>query len=126
MSSKEPTREEALRRLSERADALQRTSEASKPASAAVGAGGSAVSQAYRIVVELFAGVIVGLGLGFGVDRLLHTAPWGLIGGVLVGFGVSVWMAKRTADRLVTQAKAEEAARGGPPPSVPTVEGERD
>lgn len=94
--------------------------------SAAVGAGGSAVSQAYRIVVELFAGVLVGLGLGFGVDRLLNTAPWGLLGGVLVGFGVSVWMAKRTADRLVAQAKAEEAARGGPPPSVPIVEGERD
>lgn len=124
MSSKEPTREEALRRLSERADSLQRGQP--KPASAAVGAGGSAVSQAYRIVVELFAGVLVGLGLGFGVDRLLHTAPWGLLGGVLVGFGVSVWMAKRTADRLVAQAKAEEAARGGPPPSVPTVEGERD
>lgn len=70
---------------------------------AAEGASGAA----YRIIAELFGGVLVGLGLGFAVDRVAHvTAPWGLIGGVLVGFAVSVWMAKQTADRLTAQAMA--------------------
>jgi ATP synthase protein I len=35
-----------------------------------------------------------------------------LIGGVLAGFALSLFMARRTANRLMAQAKAEEAARG--------------
>jgi ATP synthase protein I len=34
-----------------------------------------------------------------------------LIGGVLLGFALSIFMARRTANRLMAQAKAEEAAR---------------
>lgn len=116
MSSPDPSREEALRRLHQRANALATT--AAPPVTHAPH-GGQAVNQAYRIIAELFGGVIVGLGLGFGVDWLLDTRPWGIIGGVLLGFAVSIWMAKRTADRLTAQARAEDAARGGPAPSVP-------
>jgi ATP synthase protein I len=45
------------------------------------------------------------------VDRFLKTGPWGLIGGVLLGFALSLFMARRTANRLMAQARAEEAAR---------------
>jgi ATP synthase protein I len=31
-----------------------------------------------------------------------------MIGGVIGGFVLSLWMAKRTADRLMAQAKAEQ------------------
>ena len=120
MSIPDPTRDEALRRLHQRADALE-TSTAEPVRNAH---GDQAVNQAYRIIAELFGGVIVGLALGFGVDWLLNTRPWGIIGGVLLGFAVSIWMAKRTADRLTAQARAEDAARGGPPPSVPDDEDE--
>jgi ATP synthase protein I len=108
---RKPVDEEALRRLDERAHALeQRTAppQASMPHS-------QAVSQAYRIVAELFGGVLLGLALGFGVDRLLGTTPWGLIGGVLLGFAVSVFMARRTANRLMALALAEQAAQGSVP-----------
>jgi len=121
MSNPDPSREEALQRLHQRADALQ----TSTAAPVRGDHGGHAVNQAYRIIAELFGGVIVGLALGFGVDWLLGTRPWGIIGGVLLGFAVSVWMAKRTADRLTAQAKAEDAARGGPPPSVRDEDEER-
>ena len=78
----------------------------------AMGAAEGATGAAYRIIAELFGGVLVGMALGFGVDRVARvTAPWGLIGGVLLGFAVSVWMAKHTADRLTAQATA-----GQPPP----------
>lgn len=102
MSEPENSREEARRRLHERADALE--ARQARPRSAH---SEQAVGQAYRILAELFGGVIVGLALGFGVDRIAGTAPAGLIGGVLLGFGVSIWMARRTARRLMAHASKD-------------------
>lgn len=100
-------REEALRSLDERAKALKaRTERAASPVS-----GATATSQAYRILAELLGGVLLGLGIGVLVDWLAKTTPWGVIGGVLLGFALSVYMARRTANRLMAQAEAEEAAR---------------
>ncbi len=91
----------ALRSFDQRLDALgasqARTTSTHAAAEAATGG-------AYRIIAELFGGVGVGLALGFLVDRVAHTGPWGLITGVLLGFAVSIWMAKMTADRLTAQA----------------------
>lgn len=96
-------REEALRRLDERADALE--ARTARPARAH--GSHAAVSQAWRIIADLFGGVFVGLAAGFLVDRFFGTEPVGIIGGVLLGFAVSVWMARLTAQRLMAQAKAE-------------------
>lgn len=112
MAKPTESRDEALRRLSERADALDARTQ--RPAHQH--AGEQAVSQAYRIIAELFGGVLVGLAVGFGVDRFFGTTPWGLIGGVLLGFAGSVWMAWRTANRLMALARQEQS---GPLPSVP-------
>jgi len=76
--------------------------------------GAHAASQAYRILAELLGGVFVGLAIGAGFDYLAGTRPWGIIGGVLAGFAVSIWMARRTANRLMALAK-----EGPPPVSVP-------
>lgn len=113
MAKQHDPREEALKRLDERAAALQ--SRTQRP----VGqhAGEQAVSQAYRIIAELLGGVLVGLALGFGVDRVLGTAPGGLIGGVLLGFALSIYMARRTANRLMAQARQEQGSE--PMKSVP-------
>lgn len=121
MPSKDPSRDEALTRLSQRADALQRSATVAPP-NPAVGAGSAAVGQAYRIIAILFAGPILGLGLGWAVGTALHALAVGLIGGVLLGFVLALWMAWRTAQQLMAQARAEEIARGGPPPSVPDAE----
>jgi ATP synthase protein I len=100
-------REEALRSLDERAKALKaRTTPAPSPIT-----GATATSQAYRILAELLGGVFLGLGAGAAVDWLFHTTPWGVISGVLLGFALSIYMARRTAKRLMAQAEAEEAAR---------------
>lgn len=104
MPRADENREEALRRLDERAAALQaRTARATSHA-----AGEAAAGQAWRIIAELLGGVLVGLALGAIVDWFLPTRPWGMIGGVLGGFVLSLWMAKRTADRLMASAKAEQ------------------
>lgn len=96
------SREEALARLNRQADALE-----ARNAPKTVDYGQQAASQAYRILAELIGGVLVGLAIGFGADQLFGTAPWGMICGVLLGFAVSVFMAKRTADRLIALAKTD-------------------
>ena len=100
-----PDQDRAVSELTARADALR--ARTARPT--ATGAHGTAVNQAYRIIAELVGGVVAGLALGFGVDLLLPTEPWGLIGGVLIGFALSVYMARRPAHRLMAQAAAEQA-----------------
>jgi ATP synthase protein I len=111
MSLPPESREEAIKRLTESASSLEaRTArEISHEA-----AGQAAAGQAWRIIADLFGGVFLGVALGAIVDWYFHTNPWGLIGGVLLGFAVSVWMAWRTAQRLMAEAK-----QYGEPESVP-------
>lgn len=98
------SREQAIKRLNDSATALE-TSTAPKTSESL--AATAVTSQAYKIIAELLGGVFVGLALGFIVDWVLGTRPAGLIGGVLLGFVLSIWMARRTANRLMAQAKAQ-------------------
>ncbi len=98
---KEP-REEALKRFDERLDALAK-SQARKPALGFGAEGGAGA--AYRLIGELIGGVLGGLGLGWFVDRLAGTTPWGMIGGVLIGSGVSVFVIARSAGRMSKAAE---------------------
>ena len=111
MSLPPESREEAIKRLTESASAMEARNARELSHEAA---GQAAAGQAWKIIADLFGGVFVGLALGFGVDHFAGTSPVGLIGGVLLGFGVSVWMAWRTAQRLMA-----EANKHGEPKSVP-------
>jgi ATP synthase protein I len=111
MTPADDAREEAIRRLDKRAAALGARTQ--RPTTSH--AGEQAVGQAYRIIAELLGGVAVGMALGFIVDRVLKTTPWGLIAGVLLGFLLSIWMARRTANRLMALAKQDSE----PAQSVP-------
>jgi ATP synthase protein I len=117
MPESDPSRDEALARLEERANALE-----ARETQGQIDWGQQASSQAYRILAELIGGVLVGCAIGFGVDWFAGTTPWGMIVGVLIGFGVAVWMAKRTADRLMKLAKSE----GDPMKSVPFDDEDED
>jgi ATP synthase protein I len=112
MSMPPESREEAIARLQKNASDLE--ARTAPPASHEV-AGMAVANQAWKIVADLFGGVFVGLALGFGADRLFGTTPWGIIGGVLLGFALSIYMARRTANRLMAQAKAA----GVEPKSIP-------
>jgi len=103
MAKPTESREEALKRLGDRAAALDARTQRPARRNAAE----MAVGQAYRIIAELVGGVLVGLAFGFGVDLIFKTTPWGLIGGVLLGFACSIWMARRTANRLMELAKQD-------------------
>jgi ATP synthase protein I len=46
----------------------------------------SALARGFRLSSELIAGVLVGAGIGWGIDHLLSTSPFGLIVFFLLGF----------------------------------------
>lgn len=100
MPKADDPREEAIRRLDERADALEARTARQVPEY-----GTRAVAQASQLVAGLIGGPLVGLGLGFGFDYLAHTAPWGLIVGILVGFVASLFVTMRIAKGMSAAAK---------------------
>ena len=93
-------REEAIRRLDERADALEARTARNVP-----DYGGKAAAQGAQLVAGLIGGPLVGLAFGWGFDYFAGTAPWGLIVGLLIGFAASVFLAMRTAQRMTAAAK---------------------
>lgn len=106
MPEPDETREEAIRRLQQRAGALEaRTVQTPRDY------GSQAAGYGYRLLGLLIGGVLVGLAFGAAVDWLAKTRPWGIIVGVLVGFSVSIWMAIRSARKM-----GEEASREWGPP----------
>jgi ATP synthase protein I len=52
----------------------------------------------FRLSSELVAGVLVGAALGWGIDRLLSTSPFGLIVFLLLGFVAGVVNVVRSAN----------------------------
>jgi ATP synthase protein I len=64
---------------------------------------------AYRVMVDMIAGLLVGGFLGYWLDRWLGWAPYGLIGCLIVGFAAGVnnaWRAIRVFSEDV--AKGED------------------
>ena len=53
--------------------------------------------QALKLSSEFIAGVLVGAGLGWLIDQLAGTSPWGLIVFLLLGFGAGVMNVMRSA-----------------------------
>jgi ATP synthase protein I len=74
-----------------------------------------AMGEGYRFLSEVVGGVLGGLGFGWLLDHFAGTGPFGLIGGLLVGIGVSTFVAVRGA---VMRAKAA-SERAGVLPSAP-------
>ena len=51
---------------------------------------GSGLARGLRLSTELVAGVLVGAGVGWALDRWLGISPWGLIVFLLLGFAAGV------------------------------------
>jgi ATP synthase protein I len=95
---------------------------ASNPKPSDEGAGGGVSSGmshrqtgvAYRVLVDMIAGLLVGGFLGYWLDRWLGWAPYALVGGLLLGFAAGVnnaWRAIRQYSR--------DAAGGDSGPRLP-------
>jgi ATP synthase protein I len=57
----------------------------------------SGYARGFRLSSELVAGVLVGAGLGWFIDRLFGISPWGFIVFLLLGFVAGVLNVMRSA-----------------------------
>ncbi len=57
----------------------------------------SALARGFRLSSELVAGVLVGAAIGWGIDHLFSTSPWGLILFFFLGFAAGVINLMRVA-----------------------------
>ena len=107
MPEPEPLRrDEAFKRLDDRLDALAVSTRREPKEFGSEGGAGTG----YRLIGELIGGVLAGLGLGWLLDRVAGTAPFGLIGGLLLGTGAAIFVVVRSATRMATTAQAQPQA----------------
>ena len=98
-----PTDEAALSarldRLNHRLSEVRkdRKNQTDQSGSGAASSNASAMARGFRLSSELIAGVLVGAVIGWGIDRLLSTSPWGLIVFFLLGFTAGVINVMRAA-----------------------------
>ncbi len=64
---------------------------------------------AWRMVVELVAGLMIGFGIGYGLDSLFGTIPIFLVLFTLLGFAAGVKTMVRSAQEIQEKQLAEEA-----------------
>ena len=117
MSDPDDPRGRARKRLARDLDAFEAAREPATSPVAGIGEAGVG----YRLLAGLLGGVFGGLGLGWTFDHFVHTSPFGLISGLLIGLGVSIYAAVRTA--LAISAKAQPAA---PLPAVAADDEDED
>ena len=108
-----PDTEEPSHEALERLDARLAAFEADRQPKSG-GADPRAMGRGYRFLGEVVGGVLGGLGFGWLFDRFAHTAPFGLVGGLLIGVGVSTFVAIRGAAAW----SKDETAKAGKLPSV--------
>ena len=62
---------------------------------------------AWRMVIELVAGLGIGFGIGYGLDWLLGTSPWLMVLFTLMGFAAGVQTMVLSARELQKKAEAQ-------------------
>ena len=62
---------------------------------------------AWRMVIELVAGLGIGLGMGYGLDLVFGTGPWLMIIFVLLGFAAGVKTMMRSAQEMQTSGQPD-------------------
>lgn len=95
-SAKESELSERLRGLERKLDAHRASREEDIRESGEAPSGRN-YALALRLGADFVAGVVVGGAIGWGIDRLFGTSPWGLIVFLLMGFVAGVLTVLRTA-----------------------------
>jgi ATP synthase protein I len=83
-----------------------------EPAKTSTGKGFSQGEVAWRMVIELLTGMLLGVGIGYGLDVLFGTLPVFLVIFSLFGFAAGVRTMLGSARQLAQKA-ADDAARKG-------------
>jgi ATP synthase protein I len=94
----------------------ERSSEQAAPAQGQAGLSGA--SRGYRLASEFVAAIVVGAGLGFGIDSIFSTRPWATVILLLLGFAAGVLN--------MVRATAEMNRAMAVPPDTPAVPDDED
>ena len=70
----------------------------------------SGAQLAWRMVIELVAGIAIGFGIGYGLDSLFGTMPIFLVLFILLGFTAGVKTMLRSAQEVQNEAVANGVA----------------
>ncbi|MBV8976065.1 MAG: AtpZ/AtpI family protein [Alphaproteobacteria bacterium] len=104
-----PKRED-LQSLGERLDAAEKRNQVPRPSPAA-----STMGIAFRFTTELVSALLVGGGIGYGIDWAfdrwthVHTRPWGMIAMFVLGAAAGILNVIRAANEI----NAEMAKKDG-------------
>lgn len=92
---------ERLRKLGDRLGPAEKAG-ASLPETAGKdqGSDSQSLAKAMRLSSEFIAGILAGFGVGWLIDRLAGTTPWGMIVFLLLGFAAGVVNVMRSAGML--------------------------
>ena len=60
---------------------------------------GPGMGLGFRMAADFVAAILVGALLGWGIDQIFGSTPWGLISFLMLGFVTGVWNVVRTAQR---------------------------
>ncbi|GGK39300.1 hypothetical protein GCM10011322_28010 [Salinarimonas ramus] len=78
----------------------------------------SGLGKALRFSAEFIAGIFAGTGIGWALDQVAGTSPWGMIVGLVLGFAAGMLNIMRAAGELNRRPRSgtspgEEAERPG-------------
>ena len=110
--SNKPPEDDALNSLRRRVDAARAQDVAASPDEPP-----NAASLALRMGGEFGAAVLVGAAIGFGIDHFAGTSPFGLGGGLILGFAAGVTNVVRAAQSYSREHPVDPRA-----PSIPDDE----
>jgi ATP synthase protein I len=68
----------------------------------------SAMAQGFRLSAEFVSGIVAGTLLGWIIDQLTELTPWGLILGLLFGFGAGMLNLTRAAGAFPSKKKKQD------------------
>ncbi len=81
-------------------DRVKAAQERHKPKDYSQNDDGSLLGMAWRLSTELVVSILVGMGLGYGLDMLFGTKPWCLFIGLGFGFAAGIRSVLATADKM--------------------------
>ncbi|MCP4819798.1 AtpZ/AtpI family protein [Shimia haliotis] len=103
----EPDQKEQMQRLHDRIEAAKKAQDP-KPR---VDEHYSAANLAWRMVIELVAGLGIGFGIGYGLDVLFGTIPLFMLLFTLLGLTAGIKTMMRSAKEIEAEKLAEEAEK---------------
>ena len=71
----------------------------------------SQAQMAWRMVIELVAGLAIGFGMGYGLDVLFGTSPWFMIVFIFFGLAAGIKTMMRSAEEMQRDQLAKTASK---------------